>query len=188
MGCPITSKFEMVPNCNMRPGPRTPNERRLDMTGTPTRMGVRSTLDDWKWKEEHEAAMKCFDMEDWIESGCKVFDDLVAWHRETKRSIYRAEVDPVDAYRECFACYTRWLAIATDYVPTTDLAECEAQFKTVRGSDEFRKRIGIAQRTIGSWIDPSQVAALSARWWNLTEDEAADVDKIVEDSKHSPHQ
>ncbi len=153
------------------------------MESTSTRMGVRGNIDELKWKEDHKDAMQCYDLEEWMESACRVFDDLVAWHIDTKRSIYRAEVDPADAYRECFACYTRWLAITTDYVPTTILAECEAQYGTVHGVDEFRKRIDQAKRTIGSWIDPSQVASLSARWWNVNEGEAAEIDAVLSDSE-----
>ena len=146
-------------------------------------MGVRGNIDDWKWKEDHKAAMQCYDLEEWMDVGCKAFDDLVAWHGETKRSIYRAEIDPADACRDCLACYTQWLAIATHYDPATVLAECEARYDTVRGADEFRKRIDQAKRTIGTWIDPSQVASLSARWWNMTEGEAAEVALVLSGSE-----
>ncbi len=118
-------------------------------------------------------------LERWLANGSASFDQLEMWHVTVRRAIYLGAPDAIDSYAECFSLYTNWLAKATARDPMAILLACLKQYGFVKGAEAFRDRVNRATRLIATWADPSQMASLAGRNWEMTEEEAKVVSEML---------
>ena len=135
------------------------------------------------WKIDHDAAMECYDLEEWLVEGLFAFGTVVRTDIAIRRSQYHGLLDS-DFLSGCRKLYELWLRTAESNLPA--LAKYESLFGVVKHADEFRERITRAQRVIENWTETVQAQAPAMHPWLVSEDDAVKLHALVQALPGSP--
>lgn len=137
------------------------------------------------WKVDHDAAMECYDLEEWLVEGLFTFEVVVRADSAVRRAIYRGLLEPNSKFTDCCReLYELWLHTAKSNVPA--LEKYEAMFGVVKHADEFRERITRAEQVVKNWTGVAQGQAPSMCLWEVSEEEAAKLHALVKAMPGSP--
>jgi len=138
------------------------------------------------WKKEHDNALACRDWEDAIAVGINIFEMLrgreQAWRDQVFRgAIAFAEEDNLD-HQSRFA---GWLA-TTREVLTENLPLLEKRFGKVEGAPDLRASVALADKILSEWQPPHLSRAIGFREMTLSQSDATELDRLVEEAKRCP--
>jgi hypothetical protein len=105
------------------------------------RSGARAIRDEVEgWKKDHDRALECYDLEDFLGTGVRVADGLVIMDEQYRARVFsgKEEFDP--KYHEMFMDTYRFLA-ETFRETIGTIERFEKQFGQVKNADEFRSRL-----------------------------------------------
>ncbi len=136
------------------------------------------------WQRDHAAAMRCRDLEAFLEEGVWVFDLIDHVFQTLREEVYRGRLEPHTAFGEWEkGCYERWLTIAA--LLTTELAQFEKTF-VVEGAAGLRARQDLARRRLHDWTPPALARTVAAREWDVSEAEADELRALLQTPSRAP--
>jgi hypothetical protein len=137
------------------------------------------------WKQDHQAAMACRDLEDTMAVGIAVFRLVEHVVESWKDRVFRgtqAYTEEDDLWvRDLFRCWLRVTEGVLGKVPGL-----EEHFGLVSGADELRGLASRAHAILQEWQPPKQAAAVGLRELTLSPEGAAELDRRIEEAKRSP--
>jgi hypothetical protein len=137
------------------------------------------------WKQDHQGAMACRDLEDTVAVGIAVFRLIERVEDSWRERVFRGAENYADPYdRWVQALYRGWLQV-TDAVLTA-VPALERRFGSVDGADELRACAGQARSLLDHWQPPRLSAAVGLREMTLTPEAAAELDRIIDEAKKVP--
>lgn len=130
------------------------------------------------WKAEHDAAMACYDLEEWMAEGLSVLRFLDAVNDGIRRAAYRGLITPTDEDDDQLRLlFQSWQAHAESGL--TNLTDHEGTFGDVTRGAEFRDAIGRVRALTASWPPVIRSEMLAAHNAPMTDDEAADLRGVL---------
>ena len=123
------------------------------------------------WKQEHVDAMRCRDVEAFLEESVWVFDLIDHLFQTLRTQVYRGLLaeNPVQGDWEK-GCYERWLKMAD--LLEIELHRLEETFGVVEGAAVFRQRVELARKRLRDWTPAVLARSPAARVWDVSEDDA----------------
>jgi len=95
---------------------------------------------DEHWKEDHQDAMECLDLEQWISDGLLAFNTVKAIYKEIGKMVY-AEPPPVDIINcltEAFqSMFTQWIITAES--GDARIASCQKKGYEISRLNDFKQ-------------------------------------------------
>lgn len=157
-------------------------------TPTKHRSRAQKHLDVYEpWQEDHELAMACRDLEEWLNEGVRVFE-MIRYEDRVARigitgGLFPSE-DAAEIERWFRDKYTRWLGIARSGADA--VRACRQRFAHVDHADEYEKCVRFAEG-VASGRPPATLArAAGARFDELTEEEADELRDLLKAPPGSP--
>jgi hypothetical protein len=137
------------------------------------------------WKQDHDAAMRCRDVEEVVAVGVSTYallhDREQSWRDRVFRGTdeYSAEDDA--AQREG---YRLWLA--TTEAILVRVVALEQQFGIVEGAPELSEHARAVRALLADWQVPSLSRAVGWRDMTLTPAAAAELERILKEAEANP--
>lgn len=92
------------------------------------------------WKNDHDKAMECFDLEDFLLSGIRVADGLALQDEQYRSRVFSGKESFSHAYHDEFmATYQHLVGAFQDLLEV--VKEFESRFGAVKHASEFRERL-----------------------------------------------
>ena len=137
------------------------------------------------WKIDHDAAMECYDLEEWLVEATFAFEVVVRADAAVRRSVYCNHLaSDSELLGLCRRLYELWLRTATSNLSA--LEKYESMFGVVKHADEFRERIARSNQTIENWSEAPQAQAPAIHIWQVSHDDAAKLHALVKALPGSP--
>lgn len=156
---------------------------------TPTarqRSPVRRQLEAYEesWRQDHEALQECWAWEDAVSVGmsCHALIEEVteAWRTRVFRGTEPESDGGNDFY---FSLYEVWLEVTEKILEA--VAGVERDW-TVVGAERLRRAASSVHETLKNWTRPRIAQAVGLREMTLTPEAAAELDRMLEESKTTP--
>ena len=139
------------------------------------------------WKADHDWAMACRDLEEWLSETVRVFEmikyeDLVARIQVMGGLQPASEAAGVEQFFH--AAYERWLTIARS--GASELQACRRRFAQVDHADEYETCVRFAEAVVAGRPPATFALAAGSRFDELTEEEAEELRGILNAPPGSP--
>lgn len=139
------------------------------------------------WQADHEWAMVCRDLEEWLNEGVRVFE-MIRYEDRVARvgimgGLFPAE-DAAEIERWFRLGYERWLRIARS--GTDAVRQCRQRFAHVDHADEYEECVRFAEGVVSGRPPAARAKAAGARFDELTEEEADELRGILESAPGLP--
>jgi hypothetical protein len=157
-------------------------------TPTKHRSRAQKHLDVYEpWQAEHELAMACRDVEEWLNEGVRVFEMIRYEDRVYRIGVTgglfptneAAEVEEVFQER-----YRQWLTVARSGAAT--VRACRQRFAHVDHADEYEECMQFAEGVVSGRPPATLARAAGARFDELTEEEADELRDLLKAPPGSP--
>lgn len=136
------------------------------------------------WKADHDEAMQCYDLEEWLHEGLCVFEIVTGDDQASRTGVYFGCLTPEQAEQHARELYGRWLEIARSALPGID--HCEAKFGSVKRADEFRATIEKAESVLRGRAPQKPAMAPGAQYQELDADETAQLENLLKAPRGAP--
>jgi hypothetical protein len=120
------------------------------------------------WKEDHDVALRCRDVEEVLAVGIAVFELLRRVEQTWREAVFR-EVEDFNAEDDAAIrqCYHNWLLPTEAFLGR--LPPFERRFGAIEGVAEIRDRVQEARGLLASWQPPALSGAVGLREMQLDE-------------------
>ena len=117
-------------------------------------------LEAERWRSNHDTAMACFEFEDLLQAGLRIFRDFESYRQRWQARIDAGQITyNEDEDAQILALLQLWLIPAQTMEDV--LGRLEAKFGTISGADEFRTCVQRAKQLVQSGTIGAQVRALT---------------------------
>jgi hypothetical protein len=139
------------------------------------------------WRQAHQAAVACRDCEETITVGISVFrllnEAALNWRERVIRGTEEFSAEHNQLVQTQFQL---WLKVTDNLLGA--LSPLENQFGVVERADELRACAERARRTLATWKPPQLTRAIGLREMKLSQQEADELDRILEEGTHLPQE
>jgi hypothetical protein len=137
------------------------------------------------WKQDHEAAMECWMLEDLVLTGLAVFNLLQRSEQAWRDRVFRGALEfDQETNEKCRQSWDGWLKVTRSILAKA--AEMETIFGAIGGVSDLRRATAEISNALASWQPPRLAAAVGLREMTLSQNEADDLAGHIEDAKRTP--
>ena len=137
------------------------------------------------WKADHDLAMQCYDLEEWIARGLTVFGICEGANEEVRHRIYMGRLPAdCDILGMCRIFYEVWVATAAS--EELIVSRFEKEYPNLARVKEFRTATQKAIRLLENWPPAVINRSPALQYQELTQEEADELTAIRKGSIGDP--
>jgi hypothetical protein len=136
------------------------------------------------WKNDHEAVVECWAIEDTIRFGLATYSiiegDCRAWRSRVFRGVEAPSNEANDFYRAIYSC---WIEITRSVLEGVEVVERSFE---VDGADLLRASAGRAGEEVADWQPPHVARTVGLREMTLPPEAVGELERILAEAKTNP--